>query len=440
MRALAVGAYTDDQINAQLRAGVARIGCRYEVLDNNLGVLGELGSIGVDADGVPVGNRGVYEAAVENAVDQQIKGALDLRMLPDEDMRDRLFTRKIKPYWRIKMPDGGWAEWPQGVYVWTVPDRVLGGVGVEEWNLTLGDQTIILAMAGPGRKGFTVHSGQRVTDAIKKAVRKAGFGDVSGVVDSDEEVTEAKTWVFVTRRTRARRRREFYEAILQQNAGPSAQARAVRYAATQHLTQLRELAPDADNQRVTWMEILTDLHDSIGYNSPWFDADGLYRATPARDLQTEGADVTLATEADGLLLSVQTGHQLDQCANRVLVRSSSTPNPLLGVADANWLAPAHPMRQSAIGFYRDLPLDDQVAGSVAALTKRATRALHRALSSYETAETPSLAWPVHDPYDIIGVRWDGDIDFGTERVYHQGRYTLDLFDGSMQRSLRRVFR
>lgn len=430
MRDLASGRYTDTAIEAQLRSASAVQSCRFEILDPDLDKVADL----------ETGPGGIYDAAVEVNVDQTIKGSMDLRMLPVEDLRDRTFTRRLKAWFRVQMPDGGFAEWPMGVYLWGVPDRDLLGVGTEEWSITLGDQSQILDLSGPGARGFTVHSGNGVTDAIKRCLRRAGFEDTSGVVDSDDEFDEAKTWVFSTPRTRARRLREFYEALLGQNAGASAQARAVRFAIEQKLVPLREQAPDADNDRVSWLEIIEDCCDSIGYNSPWFDGDGRCRVEPHDNLTTAEPDHVLATDPDGLMLTAATSHELDRVKNRFMLKSENARvQNRLAVVDADDLMPNHPLCASKIGFHIDGHEIDRVAPSHAALVKRARKRLFEALSTYETVAVNTLAWPTHEAFDIVGLRWDDDPDYTTRQVFHQRRHTLDLFTGEMQRSLRRIY-
>lgn len=428
MRPLATGGFTDEQLADQLRSGSANYGCRFEILDPNFDVIDQL------EPGV------VFDAAVEVNVDQAIRGSMDLKMLPAETLRDRLFRRWIKPWFQLDMPDGKIAEWPQGVYVWTVPDRDLPALGQEEWSITLGDQLHVLDLAGPGRPGFTVTSGQRVTDAIRRALKAAGIVDTSGIVESDDIVDEPKTWVFVTPRTTARRQREYYETLLERTTGSSAASVAKRAEYRRQINRLKELAPDADNQRVSWLAILEDLHDSIGYDPPWFDSEGRYRATPADDLATATADHVLETGEDSILLDINTGHELDKVANRVFVKGENAKIVnKLAVADANTLFPNHPLCEKRIGFHRDAYVEDRVATNHAALERRAKRELRDALLVHESADATSLAWPTHDAFDVVGARWDGDHEFNDTTLFHQRRHTLDLFTGVMRRHLERIY-
>lgn len=424
---LATGPYTSDQIEAQLRSASAVTSSRFELLDQALHKVDDITDV-------------VHAAAIEMNVDQTIKGSMDVEMLPVEDLRGATFVYRIRPWFRLRMPDGGFAEWPQGVYLWGVPDRDLLSAGQEEWKATLGDQSQILDLAGPGRRGFTVHTGNGVTDAIKRCLRRAGFDDTSGVVDSDDEFDEAKTWVFSTPRTQARIRREYYESLLAQTSGSSSWAQAARAAIQVQLATLRERAPDADNVRVSWLEIIEDCCDAIGYNSPWFDPTGRCRVEPHDNLTTAVPDHVMATDPDGLVLAAGTSHELDRVKNRMFLKAENARVlNRLAVVDADDLMPNHPLCASKIGFHIDGHETDRVAPSHAALLKRARKRLFQSLSTYESVQVNTLAWPVHEAFDVVGLRWDDDPEYETRQVFHQRRHTLDLFTGEMTRNLRRVY-
>ena len=276
----------------------------------------------------------------------------------------------------------------------------------------------------------------RQTDSFEADLEFAGITDTSGIVASDDELTEGKSWQFVTKRNAARRRREYLEKLweAEQRPGPK---RALR----RQLTEARRRAPDIESSATSWLTILTELHDAIGYSAPWFDADGVYQARPARDLAADDPDLTLATDADGLLVAVETQVDLTEIANRVHLRGENARDVQIGaVADANEIVPGHPLSEAVVGFYIDHADEDPVAPSPAALKRRARRMLLEKLSAFETASTPSIAWPVHEPGDLIGLRVDGDADLATETVWQQTRTTFDLTTGDMTRELRRAWR
>lgn len=417
------GRYTAGQVEAQLRSAAAAVGVRYELLDRDLAPVGDITAA--------VAGTG----RVESNTAQAIIGALDLTLEPVDELRAMAFRAHIKPHWQLRMPDGGLVEWPMGVFVWNTPARSELTTS-ELWTVTLGDRTHILDVAGPGPKGFTAFEGDVVTDLIAKVLRLAGITDTSGIVPSDDELAEGKSWQFVTKRTAARRRREFLEKLWEAEDRPAAKRRLRR-----QLAEARRRAPDVESSATSWLTILTELHDAIGYAAPWFDADGVYQARPARDLAADDPDLVLATDPDGLLVSVETQVDLTEIANRVHLRGENARDVQIGaVADANDVVPGHPLSEAVIGFYIDHADDDPVAPSPAALKRRARRMLLEKLSAFETASTPSIAWPVHEPGDLIALRVDGDPDLATETVWQQTRTTFDLTTGDMTRELRRAWR
>lgn len=413
MRSLATSDYTAEQVEAVLRGPAAAYTSRFELLDRNNTIVGDISNLVVGATRTWDGSR-------------PIKGSLALTLLADDDLADALFFYRVKPWFGVRMPDGGVAEYAQGVYLWSLPDRKLGGVDAEEWEVTLGDLTHILDLEGPGVDPFQVARGSLLTDAIKRVLNNAGFTDTSGVVPSDSESADFLSWGM--------------KRNVRQVGGDPEQS---KYSTT----------PE------TWLSIIGDLDDGLGYNEVWFDPDGLAICAPAPDLATASAAVTYATESDGIMLTpVESEHDLSEIANRVFARSktrqppgrntgggggTSTAAPLtVGVANANTVLPNHPLSEARIGFYVDAVVDNEVASTQADLDAQARRELQRRITGYEVVTTPSLAWPVHEGFELIGVRFDGDRDLDTERLFLEDQHSLvlraDRGTGTMSHRLRRV--
>src|SRR6476619_3961670 len=154
MRTLATSVFGADAVETALRASTGVIGCRFDVLDNNLSIVGTLDDL-------------VTAASVEMNVDRTIKGSLTLRMLPATSLVDMLFQRRIRPVLQIGMPGGLTAEYTMGVYVWNTPSRSRPDGGAEVWDIVLGDQMHVLDAGGPGINGWTVASGTAISSAIQ---------------------------------------------------------------------------------------------------------------------------------------------------------------------------------------------------------------------------------------------------------------------------------
>ena len=93
MRSLATGPYTNQQVVARLADASYAFGARFEILEADLSVAGELS---VDEDTSTPG--AVMAALVEMNVDRDVKGSLSLRMVPDQRLVGQLFRKRIKAW------------------------------------------------------------------------------------------------------------------------------------------------------------------------------------------------------------------------------------------------------------------------------------------------------------------------------------------------------
>lgn len=413
MRSLATDQHTAEEVEAQLRSAAPVYRSRFELLDVN---------------GDPVGDLTPYVVAASRTFDatRAIKGALDLELLPNDDLADALFRYRVKAWFGVRMGDGSFAEYAQGVYLWGLPDRELGGLDAETWQVTLGDLGHALDLTGPGLSPFQLARDVPLTNGIRNALLAGGFEDLSGVTSSEQTSTDALTWSI--RRNSVTR--------------PPAGGRGGNQNRTQYNTTV-----------TSWLTIINQLCDSLGYYDLWFDPDGLPVAEPAANLEAVTAEHTYETAADGIMVPpLQIERDPSNFANRVFARSKSNqPSgggtqdaPLtVGVADANAVLPGHPLSEARIGFFVDFTVDNDAAATQQALDAQARKELLLRITSYERVVTPSLAWPVHEGYDLIGVRFDGDRDLGTARVYLEDQFSLvllarDKAPGQMTHRLRHL--
>ena len=395
MRDLATDRYTAAQVAAQLRSSACRYVARFELLDASLSVVGDLTGL-------------VTKAKVTVDTRRPIIGALDLEMLPDDDLASAPFQYRVKPWFGVRMPDGNVAEYPQGVYVWTFPDRAVGD-SEEVWKVTLGDMGHELDASGPGTVAFPLNPGDRIDTAIRRLFRWQGWSE-AGVVASSEKCIQLLSWGI------KRNRQWVWGSPVNDSTRPE-----------------------------TWLTVARDLTDMLSYNPTWFDADGLPIAEPAANLTSTDPGVIYETARDGIMLDpVQEKHDLDELANRVYVRSETTTDNWMraGVADANRVVPTHPLAQRQIGFFIDAVRDDPGNVGHEALNRRARTELLRRLASVQTLTTPSLAWPVHEPFDVVGVRYDGDRALSDLALFDEHGYSLTLVgrgQGEMVHTLSRRY-
>lgn len=388
MRKLAANGYTAAAVEDALRAQTGRYSTRYDLLDSDLSYVLDL---------TPY----VESATVSVDTTRAIMGGLDLTLTPDSDLPSDLVSGlwqyTVKVWWQVLMPDGGAAEFPLGVYVWGRPDRTVAGhrdrvsTGVEEqWSLTLGDLGHWLDLSGPGPGGFKVKPDDLVTDQIVRVLRRAGFRDMSGIRPSTHRAGSYYTWSIV---------RNTVAIPWEKDA-----AHPFGISITSDST-----TPE------TWRTVLTDLTESIGYDEVWFDGDGAPQAAPSRALQRAEPDALFDTKEDGITLAFGVGHDWAHIANRVFCRTQRKSGDLMyGMADANKLVPNHPLAQRQTGRYVDLALDVKVSPAVSALEARARSILLRRLSTFQIADLTTMVWPAAEPFDVVGVSYDGDPEFDTD--------------------------
>lgn len=390
MRALATGQWSTQQILDVLTAGHGRYSCRFEILDMTLAKVGDLENV--------TGARVVQDS------EANVKQQLELELLPDSRLVNMSFRYYVKAYFRVGMPNQTEIEYPLGVYLWSQPERSLDSTGLETWKVTLGDRSHLLDLGGPRPDGYTIRAGARLTFEIRRILTTMGM-DPSGVVNSPETTA--------------------VKLLFDQRANVENQ---------------KLVGVKADADPVTWLRILHRLTDALGYYSIYFDGDGKPIVKPAPDLAKAVADVTYETSAASILVGpLETSRDVDQVANRVTIRNHAPGGTVQVVTvDANKVAPTHPLAQKQIGFYIDISYDEPLAVTEAALRARATKALHRRLSCLATVRVKTLAYPVHESFDVVGLQWDGDADYGIGQIHHEKDWSLNLFTGEMQHTLRRL--
>lgn len=405
MRTLATPSYTSSQVAAVLHSGVNSVTSNYQILNRHFDVIGEVNPQG----GTPSDERGVFYSKVEWQVDRTVIGALSLRNMPDYTNLgiDKKFQRFIKPFVSVRMPNGGFASYALGVYLWHgEPKRKFVGINHETWELTLGDQLQMLDMTGPTTGGFIVGKGQPLTDAIVAILQQTPVRqDYTGIISSPATASQALTW-------------------------------------TSNL--------DNKSTPLTWLAILQALHVWIGYDPPWFDADGRYIARPARNLRTAPQDVIYQTSVNpladdtrmgGLLLNgPEVDTNITAFANRVISRIQSGDSYRSHIADANDLWPNHPLRQGLLGFYVDKIVDIQAGTLAQDLQAVAESELQDALSTQQVVTLDSLAWPVHEAFDVVAFRFKNTTDFESPVVFQERGWSLELTNnGYMTHTLRRLY-
>lgn len=398
------GAYTDAQLRARLLGPSAAVGVRFEILDENLEPIGE-----GDAGHLTT----VHAASIDQDGTRLVPGSLKLTMLPDPllpiDTTVPL-TRFVRPWWRLRMEDGGIAEWPQGVYVWTRPGETITGQGTSRWDVVLGDLSHLLSITGPELDGFLIGTGNNLTATISEIYRRAlGVDtDLARIVGSDAAASSALYWPLVAA-----------------NAGTSP-------VPGPGMTLLQ------GTPATSWQTILQTIHTAIGYQPPrcgWL-GEPVARPFPV-NLFAVPADHTFTTDQESIIeANITKQPRLDLFANRVVAYANSAgANAIQGnaIADANDYLPGHLWSQQSCKRYVTAVLNNATAGDQRALLASAVAELYVRMASVSEATIETQMWPTVEPWDVIGVEQDGAVT----RFLASG-YSCDLLSGKMKFKLPQI--
>lgn len=392
-RSLAFNPFTDADVRAQIAASNGKFGRRVELLT---------------ANGDRVKDLDVSAATVSLDTDRKIPGSLALTMQPEPALARAMFRYHIRPWYGITMPDGTYVEWPMGRYVWTVTDRDVAALGIDDWSITLPDLSWLLEASGPDIPGYYSAAGSTVYSHIVRILNTVGITDLTGVEISPAVVASEGFWG------------------------------TVKITGVDPTSGLPTVAPGSPSP-MTWLDVLRQLHEGAGGYPPWFDLSGRYRFTIAPDIRNAQPSFTYAATADSIASGFRTTNDLSLLANRVVGRANNAGGFMgLVIADADELLPNHPMAKRNLGFYMTKTLDFPTVGSYAELTPATNFALLDRLSRTESLTLRTEAMPAHEAYEFVGVQWAGDPILDTVQRYRERGWDLDLFSGDMTHTLYRA--
>lgn len=235
MKPLAVNGYTaQDVLNALRREhGSAQWSFRYQLLDKDGVVQGDL--------------TNVTSGSLTHDTSAVIKTTARFNIIEDNSI-DYLSDR-IKPWIRLRMPDGGWAEWAQGVFLLVTPKRISDLASVISRQIAAYDMTMVLDEDTVSDRYF-VGQGARYTDAV---------------VELLDNTLGIWTW----------------------NVTPSALT----------LPAAKEWDPGTSKYN-----IIKWLTDAINYNPIWFNGDGVAQVLPYVNPNDRTAEFDYSTDANSVTL------------------------------------------------------------------------------------------------------------------------------------------
>lgn len=347
------------------RSGPRRISFRYDRLDKANNYLGPI----VDVIG----------------------GSIDYNMLADIKRTGKFTVRdtavinyisdRIRPWIRLAMPDGGYVEWPQGVFLLSTPKRTRAIDGVITRDIDAYDQLLILKETkSPGR--YTVASNALYTTAIKALSDADGL--TSSIIPSTLRLPSAMEW------------------------DPG----------TSHL------------------QILNDLLAAINYESAFFNELGTLICRPYLSPAIRGAEYAYLTDSSSVIKGAldQTIDLFSVPNQWVLVVSEADQAPL--VATYTNTNPASVTSTVSRGRTITDHRTESDAADQVTLDAKVARLAFEASQIYESVEFGTFLMPIHSNADVYDL---GFTDLGVGSKYSETGWSVDLKAGStMKHKVRRI--
>lgn len=183
MQEIARDGYTEEQIKKVLHGDTPSFRFVYELLDRNNQKKFEIDEI--------------ESCSISNNALADIKRKISFTLHKEYDIdwgNDR-----IKPWIWLKMPDGGYAKYPQGVFLLTTPPVVSEETGshrsIEGYDLLL----VLLDDRVADR--YVVNAGTNVTEKVVEILTGAGFS-VTNIQPSDKVLPSDREWELGTPKLR----------------------------------------------------------------------------------------------------------------------------------------------------------------------------------------------------------------------------------------------
>lgn len=365
MQPLTQAGFTRQQVIDALHAPVRTTAFRYELLDaDNVGQ-GDLDTV----TGGQVDNNTLADIKRTAKFDVDETGEVDW------------LSDRIRPWMRLKMPDGTWLEWPQGVFLLSSPTRRVTAEGRQVRQVEAYSQSVVLHDDKVADR-YVVDAGTNYIDAVSTLLTAAG--------------------------------------IDQQNLSATANVVPVD----------RSWAPGT-----SYLAIIRDLLAAINYRSLSFSPSGAAVAKPYQPPSERAVGYTYAADQHSLLSpEADVDFDLFGIPNRWVLTVSEPDTPELTSTYTND-NPASPT--STVSRGRTIVRHEKVeAADQAALDAKAQRLAFEASQVYEAVEVTTALMPHHEDNDVIELDYPA---VGARRSYTEHKWTLPLRSGGqMKHTIRRV--
>lgn len=331
---------------------------RYELLNTRNEVIRELDN--------------VVSAKVEHDFFAEIKRTANFTVKDDGTIN--FLTQRIRPWAGIQMPDGGFAEWPLGVFLLTTPTRKVDISGVVTRDVEAYDQTVVLRDDTVPNRYF-VNANYPYVDAIREVLQNTpGVPDFS--IDESTALTPAAL----------------------------------------------EWEPGTPRYR-----IVADMLDAINFNSLWFDGTGIARAAQYITPSLRSAQFEYRTDDVSVILpDAEQTLDLYEIPNRwVLIVSNSDQPPLRAeITNNDVTSPTSTVNRGRI---ITRVLTDVDAPNQAMLNAIAERMRDEFGQVYETIAFKTGLMPFHENADVFDFEYDGFVGYGR---FMETKWSMDLIQGA----------
>jgi hypothetical protein len=360
--------YVEGDVLSALRGSHARRTWRfrYELLTSTNGHIRDLDN--------------VFAGSVSNDFFAEVKRTAKFTVVDDGTIN--FINQRIRPWVGILMPDGGYMEWPLGVFLLTSPERKVDIAGVVTRDVEAYDQTIVLQDdTVPDR--YFVNANYPYTDAIQE-IMGATRGLASFVIT------------------------------------PST---------TQTPSQL-EWEPGTSKYR-----IISDMAAAINYGSLYFDGDGVGRLAPYVEPSARLSSFTYRTNDVSVILpDAEQSLDFYSVPNRWVLIVSNTDQPALRAETSN-TDPASPTSIPNRGRVITRVISNVDAPNQGMLNAIAER--YRVDDQvYEDIKFRTGLMPFHDNGDVYDFEYAGFVGYGR---FMETKWSLDLDQGAeMQHEARRA--
>lgn len=366
MLPLARNGYSAEQVKTALHAPNRTIRFRYELLTAQ-------NQFKTNLTTVQSGRVGYNSLA-------QIKRTASFSLQDDGTIN--FLSDRIKPYALLRMKDGGWTEWPLGVFIPTTPPRKTDVTGMVFRDIEAYDLLQVLVDDKvPDR--YTIAAGANYIAEIKKLLDSAGITS-QNLTATDKTLPATRDW----------------------------------------------------DPGTTKLNIINDLLGAINYRSLWFDEHGIAVAQPYVTPEVRASEY-IYRDDDNSVIFPEVQHTLDlfSVPNQWVLYVSEADRPALRSVYTN-SSPSSPTSTVNRGRTIVATPEQVEAADQATLDSLTQRRAFESSQVYESVEFETALMPFHSDSDVYTLEFSA---LGLSAKYSETQWEMELKAGGRHRhQIRRV--